>query len=205
MMVTTHVLAGMAVAAVVAVVAPEYAPAAVLGAGIGGFVPDLDLYAGHRRTLHYPVYFTAAAVPAGVVAVLHPSTATVALAFCVLGAALHSVMDAFGGGLELRPWRGESDRAVFDHFRGRWIAPRRWIRYDGAPEDVGAAALFGLPILLAFGPAVDRFVLGVLAVSAGYALVRKRLVGAAEWLVSRVPLTVIGYLPARFTEGLAEP
>ena len=46
MMATTHVLAGLSVAGVVASVAPEYAPVAAAAAILGGAAPDFALYAG---------------------------------------------------------------------------------------------------------------------------------------------------------------
>src|SRR6056297_545185 len=62
--------------------------------------------------------------------------------------ALHAASDALGGGLELKPWRATSERAVYDHFRGRWIRPRRWVRYDGAPEDLAFAGILAGSLLL---------------------------------------------------------
>lgn len=212
MMATTHALAGVAVAVVSLYVAPEQADVAVLAAFTGGLFPDADLYAGHRKTLHYPVYYSLAAIPAVALATVVPTTATVAVAFFLVAAALHSVMDAFGGGLELRPWLGVSERAVYDHFRGQWIRPRRWIRYDGAPEDLALAGLLALPGFALFGDtvvqplhlglSVQALLLGVLGVSAVYALLRKPMVAVAEWLVGRLPARLLAVVPDRFTADL---
>jgi hypothetical protein len=201
MMATTHALFGVLLATAVAGLAPEFAPAAFAAGVVGGVFPDFDLYAGHRRTLHFPVYYAVAAVPAAALAVALPSAATVALAVFVAGAAAHSAMDALGGGLELKPWRAESDRAVYDHFRGRWVAPRRWVRYDGAPEDLAVAAAFGAPALVTYDGPVRTFVLAVLAVSAGYVATRKHLAALVERLVPLVPAAVRPHLPARFREA----
>lgn len=200
MMVTTHLLAGMALAAVATVLAPDLAPAALLGGVIGGVFPDLDLYAGHRKSLHYPVYYPVGAGLALVAAAAAPNLVTTAVAFGLLGAALHSWMDVLGGGLELKPWEGTSDRGVYDHVRGRWIPPRRWIRFDGAPEDLGLAVLLGLPVLTAFPSTVDLVVLAVLVVSAGYAAIRKPIVSVAERYIPRLPRGVLTYVPDRFIE-----
>lgn len=176
MMVTTHALAGILLAGTTLILAPEYAPVAVVAASVGGVFPDLDLYAEHRKTLHYPVYYSAlAAVGFGLVAVA-PSDLTLGLAFFVLAAALHSSMDVLGGGLELRPWRGVSERAVYDHYRNRWLRPRRWVRYDGAPEDLLLAVALGIPSLVVYSGAMRRAVVVLLVVSAFYTLVRKPLV-----------------------------
>ena len=198
MMATTHALAGILLGSAAVWVAPEFAPVALAAAVLGSVFPDFDLYSGHRKTLHFPVYYAVFAVPVAALAVALPRAATVALALFVVGAALHSLMDALGGGLELEPWRGTSDRAVYDHFRRRWVAPRRWIRYDGSPEDLALATVFGVPALLIHEAPVREFVVAVLAVSAGYALLRKPLARVWGRLASKVPRSVGKYVPERF-------
>lgn len=202
MMATTHVLAGLLVAAIASSVAPEAALHAAIAGALGGLVPDLDLYAGHRRTLHFPVYGPIAAGVGVLVAVLVPSTLTIAGAVFLAAFAVHSLSDAFGGGLELRPWEGTSNRAVYSHYHRTWWAPRRFVRYDGAPEDLLVAGLLAIPGLLVFDSGIDLFIGGVLAVSAGYVLVRKPIVLIAEWLVERVPTPVLQHVPERFVEDL---
>lgn len=204
MMATTHVLAAVAVATLSALVAPELAPVAVVAAGLGGLFPDLDVYAAHRRTLHFPVYYPASAALAGVLAVAVPTVATVAAAWFLVGAALHAGMDALGGGLELRPWEATSERAVYSHYHGRWLAPKRWVRYDGAPEDLLLAGAFAVPPLVAFDGRVPLAVGALLAVSAGYVALRKPL--ATLWarlaalLVPRLPVGLRTRVPKRFVE-----
>lgn len=202
MMATTHALVGVALAAVTVYVAPEHAPVAASAAFAGGLFPDLDLYAGHRRTLHFPVYYSALVPGALALLVVAPGTATIALAFFVLAAAAHSSMDVLGGGLELKPWLGQSDRAVYDHFRGQWVAPRRWIRYDGSPEDLVLAALVALPSLVLFEAPVATLVTLALSVSIVYAVLRKRLVTVAERVVPRLPDRLLGHVPERFVDDL---
>lgn len=203
-MATTHVLAGLTIASAVSVVAPEFAPVAVVAAVLGGAAPDFDLYAGHRKTLHYPVYLPATAALATAVALVLPNVATVGAAVFLLAAGLHSAMDAWGGGLELKPWAGTSEQAVFSHYHGGWIAPRRLVRYDGAPEDLLLACVLAIPAFLAFGSPVDELVVGVLAVSAIYTLLRKPMVWAGEWAVERLPSGVVGRIPDRFVGDLVE-
>ncbi|WP_276260003.1 metal-dependent hydrolase [Haloglomus litoreum] len=204
MMATTHVLVAAGVASLTALVAPEHAPTAAAAAGLGGLVPDLDIYAGHRRTLHFPVYAAGTALLALVLAVMAPSMATVAAAAFLGGAALHATMDAFGGGLELRPWEAGSERAVYSHYHGRWLAPRRWVRYDGAPEDLLVATVAAVPtVLLVDGtlPVVG----GVLAVSTAYVALRRRLAALwarlADHLVPRLPPDLQDHVPERFVEA----
>lgn len=109
-------------------------------------------------------------------------------------------MDALGGGLELKPWLGTSDRAVYSHYHRQWIRPRRWIRYDGAPEDLLAAGLFSLPALYALDDVARTAVLGALGVSAGYVLLRKPMVEVTEAVVDALPEKHLDRLPARFVE-----
>lgn len=200
MMATTHVLWGMVLALPVAAIAPEFAPAAFVAGLVGGLAPDLDLYAGHRKTLHYPVYAAIATVPAASFALLAPSTATVALAVGLAAAALHAVTDAAGGGLELRPWEGRSERAVYSHYHDRWIRPRRWVRYDGAPEDLALAGLATAPLVAAGDGPVTVVALALLAVSAIYVLLRKSLATVAERLAGLLPEPLLPYVPDRYCD-----
>ncbi|MFB6305139.1 MAG: metal-dependent hydrolase [Haloferacaceae archaeon] len=181
MMVTTHVATGVALAAPVAYAAPELAPAAVLGGAVGGAFPDLDLLVGHhRRTLHFPDYYWAPAAVGAAAALLSPSFATVALALAFLSAAVHSVVDWFGAGNELRPWERTSNEAVYLRSQGRWLAPRYWIRYDGSPEDLLLTVGLSLPGFFLFGPTVRRFTVAMVALAAAYTAVRKHLPDVGE-------------------------
>jgi hypothetical protein len=176
MMGTTHAAMGVTLAAPLVALAPEFAPVAALAGMAGGVFPDLDLLSGqHRRTLHFPVYYSASAVVVGTVAVLAPGPATVAATFFLLSAAVHCVTDTAGGGLELRPWDATDDRGVYVHPAGKWIRPRRWVRYDGAPEDLLLAAVFSIPGLLMFDGIVQALTVVGLVVSVVYVAVRKYL------------------------------
>lgn len=198
MMLPTHVLSGMVLALPLLVVAPEFATVGIVAGLLGGLFPDLDLYVGHRKTLHYPVYYSVLAGIALLVGSITPSTVTVAAALFLLGAAVHCVADAFGGGLELRPWEGTSDRAVYDHFRGRWIAPRRLIRYDGSPEDLFLTGVLAVPLLVALEGSLWLVVLGTVLVGTVYAVSRRRLATLASVVVRMLPSAVRPYVPARY-------
>ncbi|WP_252699323.1 metal-dependent hydrolase [Natronosalvus vescus] len=195
MMATTHAFAALAVAAIVAIVLPEFAFVIAVAAIAGGIFPDLDLYAGHRRNLHFPIYYWVLGAVSAVVAILVTTPTTIGLSIFVLAAGMHSTMDVFGGGLELKPWEGTSDRAVYSHYHDRWLEPRRWIRYDGAPEDLLLSGLLVIPAALVFGDPIDTVVLGLLAVSVGYVLVRKPLVVVAERVLERIPEPVFDAIP----------
>ena len=185
MMATTHAFAGLAVVAPVAYAAPELAVPLAVGAIVGGLAPDLDLVLEHRRTLHFPVYGLIAAVPAVGVAALAPSSVTVALAAVGVAAWLHAASDSLGGGLEMDPWTNPTERAVYDHWRGRWIRPRRWIRYDGAPEDAALAVALAVPAFVAVAGHgwLEALVVVGVAVSVAYALFRRRIARwSPDWL-----------------------
>jgi hypothetical protein len=109
-------------------------------------------------------------------------------------------MDAIGGGLELRPWRGESERAVYSHYHARWIPPRRWVRYDGAPEDLLVAVAVAAPVVYAVDGVVETGVLLAVGVSAVYVVVRKPMVIVTQAAVDALPERVVDRLPARFVE-----
>jgi hypothetical protein len=91
---------------------------------------------------------------------------------------------------------------VYDHVRRRWIAPRRWIRYDGAPEDLALAGVLAVPSLVVFESPVREGVLAALGVSAVYVLLRKPLVRLAERVVASLPSHVVEHVPDRFLNGL---
>jgi hypothetical protein len=182
MMATTHAAMGAALAVPLLWVAPELAPVAALAAMAGGVFPDLDTPRAHRRTLHYPALYWVPAFPAVAAAAVAPVPVTVAVAAFLVSAAVHSGVDALGGGLGLRPWEGEDDRGVYLHVTGEWLRPRRWVSYDGSPGDLAAAAAFALPVAAAFGGAVRALALAGLVVSAAYVAVRKRI---PEWTPGR--------------------
>ena len=198
MMLPTHALVGLAVGAPLLWLAPESATAALAGGLLGGIWPDLDLYVGHRRTLHYPTGYSLAAVAAVLVAAAVGSPLAIGLAVALVAAAAHCQMDRFGGGLELRPWENTSERAVYDHVAGEWRAPKRWVRYDGAPEDVGLSLLVGLPLVVVVPPLFRRLVVAALIIAIGYGLLRRWLAALAPVLAEFVPDPVVEYVPERY-------
>ena len=202
MMATTHALAGVLVGMAALAAAPEAGSAALLAGVLGGVVPDVDLLWEHRRTLHFPLVYTALAVGAGALAWAVPTPATVAAATFLAAAALHSAMDVFGGGLELRPWEATSERAVYEHVRGKWYPPRRWIRYDGSPEDLLLGVALALPAFAGLAAPARWGVVVLVVVSAVYTVSRKALVSGGERLVRRLPPRVLRFVPEVLIEDL---
>lgn len=202
MMVTTHALAGLLLAVPVALVAPEFAVVAAAAGFAGGVFPDLDMPGQHRRTLHFPVYYTLAALGATAVAVLWSGAWTVGAALFLGSAAVHSLADALGGDLELRPWEEAGDRGVYSHYHRRWWRPRRWVRYDGAPEDAVATVGLGLLALAAYDGTFDAVVAGTVVVGVVYAVLRRRIVQWGERTVAALPEETVEQLPDSLVEDL---
>jgi hypothetical protein len=198
MMLPTHVLTGLALAVPLAAAVPEYGTAALAAGLVGSILPDLDLYAGHRCTLHFPVYYSAVAVLAVPVALLAPVTMTVAVTAALIGAAAHCLTDALGGGLELRPWEATSDRAVYDHYREQWVTARRVVPYDGAPADLVASVALAGPLLYGLDGPFYWIVVAALAVGTVYTVLRRALARWAARIVDRLPSWVLPYVPDRY-------
>jgi hypothetical protein len=183
MMTSTHAVAGATLGTVAAAFAPELGAPAILAGFVGGALPDLDLLATHRRTTHYPVVGTIAALGVTGVALAVGTTGALLVAVGALAAALHVLMDVFGGGVEPAPWRATSDRGVYDHVAGRWIPPRRWVRYAGAPEDLLLSVGLAVPALAATAGPVRGLLLATLACSTGFSIVRRRLAALSARLL----------------------
>jgi hypothetical protein len=116
----------------------------------------------------------------------------------LLAAALHSVSDVLGGGLELRPWEGTSDRAVYSHHHDRWIAPLRLVRYDGAPEDLLLSVAIAIPLVAVLDGPFELLLAVILCIAAAYTGLRRILPHIAELLVQLVPPSIVSYLPDRY-------
>jgi len=176
-MVVAHVAVALAFAVPIALVAPEFASAAAVGAIVGGVFPDLDLLVGeHRRTLHFPVVGLALAVPGAILALLVPTPSTVALALALAGFGVHSASDVLGAGEELRPWERTNANAVYDHVSGRWWKARYVFPYDGSPQDLLLAVGAGAPVLVVYDGPIRWGLGAALGVAVVYAVLRRRLV-----------------------------
>jgi hypothetical protein len=105
----------------------------------------------------------------------------------------------------LRPWEGTSDRAVYDHYRGQWIAPRRWVGYDGSPTDLLLSGALAVPLLSTVDGVFRLAIAAALAVAVVYTAVRRVLPTLAERLVDEfgavLPAVVLAQLPTRYQEG----
>lgn len=175
-MTTTHAAMGLLVAVGIAGVDPGVGTPVAVAAYAGSVLPDLDVVVGeHRRTLHYPVGYWVGTVPFVGAVIAAPSVVTVAAAVFVGCAALHSSSDVLGGGLGARPWIEDDERGVYDHYHDRWVPPRRYVRWDGAPEDLVMAVVVSVPALLYFDGVVWYGAVMGVVVSVVYTGLRKRL------------------------------
>lgn len=64
---------------------------------------------------------------------------------------------------------------MYLHPRNRWLAPKRWVRYDGAPEDLVLTGVLSVPGLLLFEGPVRTLTVAGLVVGVVYTVVRKRV------------------------------
>lgn len=173
-MATTHGFLGGLLALPMFILAPELSIFAFVAAFIGGVFPDLDLYYGHRRLLHYPIYYSIASLGVFPLLFLALNMFTATVWFFLAGAALHCLSDRFGGSKDSRPWENDSGKAVYSHYHGEWWAPKKWIRYDGSPEDFLIMFVASLPALYVIEGEL-RLLAGVLVVvSFFYTLLRKK-------------------------------
>ena len=202
MMLPTHALAGMSLAIPVGLLAPEFTSIAIIAGLIGGIVPDLDMYAGHRKTLHFPVYYSILAVLATVLAMWYPATFTIVIALVLGGAALHCLADIFGNGLELRPWEARSQRAVYSHYHGTWIPPKRLVQYDGSPRDLLLTVSLAIPLLIVLDGALLWLVVSALSIACAYTALRRSLPRWASLIVGLVPTWTMPYVPERYIEPI---
>ena len=187
MMATTHALVGVLVGLALSPLAPGSGTAIAAAGAAGGLAPDLDALGRHRRTLHLPVFGTAAGALALGVAILTGLSWVLALAAALLAAGLHAASDVLDGGLSLRPWAERPERAVYCHAQGRWWRPRRVVAYDGSPGDLALSGGLAVPTLWALDPGpLHALVSGLLVVSIGYALARKRLPDYLEAAATRL-------------------
>lgn len=186
MMLPTHALVGLAVATPIALAVPELATPLLAGTLVGSVLPDLDVVASHRRTLHYPTGYAIASVPAVGAAFAATTPGTVAVAGGIVAAAFHCRMDRYGGSHEFRPWERKSDHAVYNHIRGRWLRAKRWTRYDGAPEDLLVASVAGSVMLVAPVGAFRTVAAALLGVAVVYTAFRRRLPDVVALIAGRV-------------------
>lgn len=155
---------------------------AALAGFTGGIFPDLDLAFNHRKTFHYPIIFSDLVVITGIVALINPSLVSITVFYFLLSAAVHSLIDVFSGGLETRPWIPSDDRRVYSHTLGKWFKPKRWIRYDGSPEDLVLSMVIATACYVFYTGLFEDIVVLTFLIGLTYTLLRKKIV---DWTPER--------------------
>lgn len=205
MMAPTHVFASLLFSSPLLFISPESAPLIFIAAIIGGFFPDLDLlYGVHRKTLHLPVAYLVLAVVLAIIAFIYTIPFTVGLAALAIGVCSHVFGDLLGAGLEHEPWKQTSDKGVYNHMDGEWIAPTFILGHDGSLKDL-LVLLFMAPFIAGFYSEVlyiKEFVVVVILLAVVYSVTRKVLPTIEEHLYKN---TKIGrYLLTRFLYAESE-
>jgi hypothetical protein len=199
MMALTHGFMSLALAALVLPVVSEYVvpPLVLAAAVVGGILPDLDVLARHRQTLHYPVILPVLTGCSLALFFLVGEPALLLFGIFVGAAGLHALVDVLGGSAERAPWDPVTEFGVYNHVFRRWHRPRRLVRYSGAPEYLLLGAGFAFAAILSpwTTPSVDLVVGGLLGVAGVYTLARRRLATIATRLNVRVPSWARGLLP----------
>jgi len=73
---------------------------------------------------------------------------------------------------------------VYDHYVGGWIAPRRWVRYDGAPEDLALVLFVAVPVTYVASGVFVYVVRAAVLVSVAHTAFRRAVVPAFERIAS---------------------
>ncbi|MFQ3307977.1 MAG: hypothetical protein ACI977_000192 [Candidatus Nanohaloarchaea archaeon] len=182
MMATTHGLIGVLTALPLYFISPELFMAGVTGAFAGGIFPDLDLYHGHRKMLHYPLYYNFAWMAILPVLLIYPVPNTAAVFFFLLSAGVHCYSDRFGGPKDSRPWKNDSGEAVYSHYHSKWLRPEKIIPYDGSKEDFVVLLLASIPTIYLIRGNLRLITILLVIMSGLYTLFRRK---GMKWLPNR--------------------
>lgn len=191
MMLPTHIAIGLTLITPLIYIFPdEVAFPLSLGVIIGSSLPDLDLLYGiHRKTFHAPIYSWLVVGFTAIPFMIVQTPITAALFAVSFGFSQHSISDVFGGGLEHKPWRKTSNKAVYNHHSEHWWSPKHYASYDGSPRDL---AIFGS---LAFAshftynqlPYFTYFIGGLGIIAITYTVSRKILPDLDTYIYKRIP------------------
>lgn len=147
MMFSTHILAGATLGLLASFLSPSMVPVAVLAGMIGGLLPDIDMFFEHRKTTHRPFQYLALVAVFSVAFFFQGGAYLLFAAFLLGSMTLHSFMEIFSNGKTMRPKKETDDRAVYNHFAGNWIEPRRTV-IDASFRDLLCTVVFSIPVLI---------------------------------------------------------
>ena len=199
-MLPTHALSGMIISLPLFYFKPELAYIGLISGLIGSVFPDSDMYWGHRKTLHYPVYYSVLAFLSLTAFLIYTTPATLAISFFLIGCTIHTLSDILTAGLELKPWKQQSKKAVYNHYSQEWIEPKHIIAYDGSKGDLAILLSLSIPLLFILGPKSKLFVFTMVIIGIIYSLLRKKLPNIGVQLIEYIPSRYMKYVPNRYIE-----
>lgn len=174
MMTATHMLLGMLLGYILGFIQPDIAPYLLIIGFIGGMLPDIDIAFKHKRSLHFPFYYSLI-VAITLTSTIFFSSVEAVMAFTFFGAAtLHCLTDVFAGSLETALGRQENEKTVYLHPENRWINSVNLIRFPGAPEDLMLSLLIGVPLLIVIQGPLEWLTAATLALGTAYSVMRFR-------------------------------
>lgn len=172
MMIFTHILIGVLLATGAAQLSTLPTSYFLILGALGGILPDVDMLFIHRKTLHYPVMFSALTIVLILVYPFIQSELLLMLIAVTSAAAVHCLMDTLGGGKEMRPWLEADERAVYNHFHQRWIEPLR-IFYDGSLPDLLISVGSAVAILSVVSAEFNLWIIALVVLAVIYTLFRR--------------------------------
>jgi hypothetical protein len=148
MMLATHALVGGFLGLFFLPFGSAFASQAVLVGMLGSVIPDLDMIAEHRETLHRPFQMLAVFSLFAVIFAFYPLHQVVLVAIFAFSMSLHCFMDVLSNGKTMRPLENPDDRAVYNHVSERWIKPKRFV-LEGSFPDILLTVFFGAALITA--------------------------------------------------------
>lgn len=150
MMLATHAVLGGFLGLFFLPFGADFVSQAVLVGMLGSVIPDLDMIAEHRKTLHRPFQMFAAFSLFLAIFIFYPAHHIALISLFVFSMSLHCFMDVLSNGKTMRPRENPDDRAVYNHISQEWIKPKRLVLEGSLPDilltiGVGTALIFALP------------------------------------------------------------
>lgn len=162
MMAPTHIMASVLFFLMLSpgFVSPNTLPFFILGA----LLPDLDIKADHRKSLHFPFIYL-------FLGLITYTASFHYLSALFLSAGLHCLMEVVGN--DAGEYVKRKKGAVYDHLRGKWISGLNLIERDGGSRDL--LLLFALSgITLVVSSSQEIFLITFVSLISGFLYFRIR-------------------------------
>jgi hypothetical protein len=138
MMVSTHILAGIALGLISFHIWPQNAFLFICVSAAAAVFPDLDVLFEHRRTFHRPLEYTVFCSISAIIAIFYPLLGFLGL-FAFGSLTLYCVLDLFS--------TDGREKALYNHVFGEWVLVRNIVPTRSF-KDALAAFLFSIPAYL---------------------------------------------------------